>query len=173
MTQIGANLRKDSTGLDRDLRANLMLVLLGVGGFVLAIGILLLLGVAGKELDLALYLFAVALLPWLCAIACLKLQYPFPDVSETVIRHEYGSLAFLLIVLAALPLLFFDFSMAVEPLHYLTILGPAVHLLNGGTLLVDTFSQYGPGPVLTTLAGFALGPRRGAGGARGYAPSVD
>ena len=33
-----------------------------------------------------------------------------------------------------------------------------MHLLNGGTLLVDTFSQYVPGPVLTTLAGVALGP---------------
>jgi hypothetical protein len=158
MAQIGADIRKHSIGLDRDLRTNLMLVLFGVGGFVLAIGILLLFGVTGKNLDLALYLFAVVLLPWLCAMVCLRLQYPFPDVPETVVRHEYGSMAFLLIVLAALSFLFFDFSMAVEPLHYMTIIGPAVHLLNGGALLVDTFSQYGPGPVLSTLFGFAVGP---------------
>lgn len=64
---------------------------------------------------------------------------------------------FLLAVLSALPFLFFDFSLAAEPLHYLTIMGPAVHLRNGGTLLVDTFSQYGPGAVLAMLSGFALG----------------
>ncbi|WMT72537.1 hypothetical protein [Bradyrhizobium sp. Ash2021] len=135
-----------------------MLVLLGVGGFVLTMSILRLFGVAGKTLDLALYLFAVALLPWLCAVAGLKLRYSFPDVPEIVVRPENSSMLFLLTVLFALPFLFFDFSLAVEPLHYLTVMGPAVHLLNGGILLVDTFSQYGPGPVLTTLSGFALGP---------------
>src|SRR5262249_36977280 len=42
---------------------------------------------------------------------------------------------------------------------YLTNVGPALHLKHGGQLLVDTFSQYGPGPVLAAAAGFAVGPR--------------
>jgi hypothetical protein len=157
MAQMGAALREHCTGWDRDLRTNLMLVLFGVAGFGLAVGLLLLFGVAGKKVDLAIYLFAVAPLPWLCATICLRLRYSFPEAPETVIGGN-SSMAFLLIVLAALPLVFFDFSMAVEPLHYLTIIAPAVHLLNGGVLFVDTFSQYGPGPVLTALCAFALGP---------------
>ena len=53
---------------------------------------------------------------------------------------------------------FFDFSLAGDVAHYLTNVGPALHLLHGGTLLVDTFSQYGPGPVLITLVGLQIGP---------------
>lgn len=155
---IGAGLRKRITGLDQNFRANLMLVLLGVGSFVLTMSVLRLLGMVGKPLDLALYLFAVAVLPPLCSVAAFKLRYVFPDVPETGVRSENGSMLFLLAAFFALPFLFFDFSLAVEPLHYLTVMGPAVHLLNGGILLADTFSQYGPGAVLSTLSGFALGP---------------
>ena len=53
---------------------------------------------------------------------------------------------------------FFDFSLRHDVAHYLTNIAPALHLLHGGTLLVDTFSQYGPGPVLMTLLGFQFGP---------------
>lgn len=151
----GASFRKHLTGQGW---ANLLLVLFGVGGFVLAMSILRMLDVTGKPLDLALYLFAVALLPLICALVVLRFLFVFPDVPEIVARSEYGSMPFLLAAIFALPFLFFDFSLAVEPLHYLTVMGPAVHLLNGGTLLVDTFSQYGPGAVLATFSGFSLGP---------------
>jgi len=54
----------------------------------------------------------------------------------------------------------FDFSLMHDALHYMTIVGPALHVLHGGTPMVDTFSQYGPGPVLLTVAGFLIGPVR-------------
>ena len=54
---------------------------------------------------------------------------------------------------------YFDFSLNLEPTHYLTIAGPALHLLSGGTLMVDVFSQYGPGPVLIAIVAWAAGPR--------------
>jgi hypothetical protein len=72
---------------------------------------------------------------------------------------EIGTLLFFL---SALPILYFDFSLSVEPLHYLTNLAPAFHIHNGGILLSDTFSQYGPGPTVATyltglLYGFSFG----------------
>ncbi|MBR1003981.1 hypothetical protein ABIF65_004995 [Bradyrhizobium japonicum] len=54
---------------------------------------------------------------------------------------------------------YFDFSLNLEPIHYLTIAGPAWHLLSGGTLMVDVFSQYGPGPVLIAVLAWLAGPR--------------
>ena len=51
----------------------------------------------------------------------------------------------------------FDFSLPTDVLHYMTNIGPARHLMGGGTLMVDTFSQYGPGPVLLTYLAFQLG----------------
>src|SRR5262249_53863423 len=54
-------------------------------------------------------------------------------------------------------ILCFDFSLASDALHYMTNIGPALHMLHGGTLMVDTFSQYGPGPVLVTYLAFRLG----------------
>jgi hypothetical protein len=54
--------------------------------------------------------------------------------------------------------LYFDFSFYGDPLHYLTNIGPALHLLHGGILMVDTFSQYGPGPVAATMLAFRIGP---------------
>jgi hypothetical protein len=53
--------------------------------------------------------------------------------------------------------LFFDFSLTTDALHYMTNIGPALHLISGGTLMVDSFSQYGPGPVLLTYLAFQLG----------------
>jgi hypothetical protein len=152
---IAANFRGRAARVDW---AYPMMALLGAGGLVLLMTFLQSLGVDGKALDLALYVFAVAILPLLCAAAALKLGYVFSEVPETVVGSQYGSMLFLLAALFALPFLFFDFSLAVEPLHYLTVMGPAVHLLNGGILFADTFSQYGPGAVLSTLSGFALGP---------------
>ena len=64
----------------------------------------------------------------------------------------------LLTAAAATCVLYFDFSLSADPQHYLTNVGPAVHLLHGGRLMVDTFSQYGPGPVVATMLGFMIGP---------------
>ena len=55
-------------------------------------------------------------------------------------------------------LCFFDFSLPADALHNMTNIGPALHLRFGGVLMVDTFSQYGPGAVLVTLLGLTLGP---------------
>lgn len=54
--------------------------------------------------------------------------------------------------------LYFDFSFHGDPLHYLANIGPALHLLHGGILMIDTFSQYGPGPIVATMLGFKVGP---------------
>lgn len=64
----------------------------------------------------------------------------------------------LAIAIAASALLCFDFSLAADPFHYMTVIGPVLQLLHGGTLMVDTFSQYGPGPVLVTYLAFRIGP---------------
>jgi hypothetical protein len=53
---------------------------------------------------------------------------------------------------------FFDFSLPSDAIHYLTNVAPALHVRFGGVVMVDTFSQYGPGPVLMTLLGLNLGP---------------
>lgn len=66
--------------------------------------------------------------------------------------------AALAVALVASTVLSFDFSLTGDPFHYMTVVGPALHLLHGGTLMVDTFSQYGPGPVLATYFAFRLGP---------------
>jgi hypothetical protein len=58
----------------------------------------------------------------------------------------------------ATPMVFFDYSLTADPLHYLTNIGPALHVLHGGTQMVDVFSQYGPGPVGVTAASFLIGP---------------
>ncbi len=55
-------------------------------------------------------------------------------------------------------LCYFDFSLPADALHNMTNIGPALHLRFGEVLMVDTFSQYGPGPVLVTLLGLTLGP---------------
>jgi hypothetical protein len=44
-----------------------------------------------------------------------------------------------------------DFSITGDPWHYMTNMGPALHIMHGGKLMVDAFSQYGPGPVIVNL----------------------
>lgn len=117
----GTNFRKRITGQGW---ANLLLVLFGIGGFALALTLLRLTGVTGKPLDLALYIFAVSFLPLICALVASRSLGVFPVAPEPVVSSERGSFFFLLAVLLALPLLFFDFSLAVEPLHYLTVMAP-------------------------------------------------
>ncbi|HEX9213495.1 MAG TPA: hypothetical protein VF901_23530 [Bradyrhizobium sp.] len=73
-------------------------------------------------------------------------------------RLRSAQRAALAVALLASTVLSFDFSLAGDPFHYMTVVGPALHLLHGGTLMVDTFSQYGPGPVLVTYLAFRLGP---------------
>jgi hypothetical protein len=75
---------------------------------------------------------------------------------ETASRR-YSIAAYCLVCVAAAVLLF-DFSLAHDVFHYLTNVAAAMHILHGGALMVDAFSQYGPGPVLVTLLGFKLGP---------------
>ncbi|MGY3290393.1 hypothetical protein ACVWWP_003460 [Bradyrhizobium sp. LM3.6] len=73
-------------------------------------------------------------------------------------RLRSAQRAALAVALVASTILSFDFSLAADSFHYMTVVGPALHLLHGGTLMVDTFSQYGPGPVLVTYFAFRLGP---------------
>ncbi|QPF93894.1 hypothetical protein [Bradyrhizobium commune] len=73
-------------------------------------------------------------------------------------RLQSAQRAALAVALVASVVLSFDFSLAADAFHYMTVIGPALHLLHGGTLMVDTFSQYGPGPVLATYLAFRLGP---------------
>jgi hypothetical protein len=53
---------------------------------------------------------------------------------------------------------YFDFSLAIDALHYLSNVSPAIQVMPGGVPLVDGFSQYGPGPMLATLIGITIGP---------------
>jgi hypothetical protein len=64
----------------------------------------------------------------------------------------------LCVAVTAAIVVFFDFSLTNDIAHYLTNVAPALHLLHGGTLMVDAFSQYGSGPVLITLLGLQFGP---------------
>jgi hypothetical protein len=78
-------------------------------------------------------------------------------IRRQTASHWYSKTALFLSCVAATVFLF-DFSLAHDVFHYLTNVGPALHVLHGGKLMVDTFSQYGPGPVLVTLLGFKIGP---------------
>jgi hypothetical protein len=62
------------------------------------------------------------------------------------------------VVIAAMAIFYFDFRLPADPMHYLTNASPAMRLLHGGIPLVDTFSQYGPGPMIATSAAFAALP---------------
>jgi hypothetical protein len=64
----------------------------------------------------------------------------------------------LLVVIAAMAVFYFDFGLPADPMHYLTNASPGMRLLHGGIPLVDTFSQYGPGPMIATSAVFAWLP---------------
>ena len=78
--------------------------------------------------------------------------------SRTPAQRLAPKLVAFLLGLIVVIALFFDFSLAADPFHYMTIIGPALHLLHGGTLMIDTFSQYGPGPVLLAYLAFQFGP---------------
>ncbi|MEP1577713.1 MAG: hypothetical protein ABJL33_15230 [Hyphomicrobiales bacterium] len=60
------------------------------------------------------------------------------------------------IIITAACVLFFDFSFTSDVMHYLTNLGPANSLLNGGVPFVDIYPQYGLGPVVLTAFGMSL-----------------
>lgn len=84
--------------------------------------------------------------------------------AEPWVRERHSRAAALLAGLALFVAMvssigmFFDFSLQLEVLHYLTNVAPALHMQAGGTPMVDTFSQYGPAPVVLTRLAFALGP---------------
>src|SRR5262249_10551060 len=54
---------------------------------------------------------------------------------------------------------YFDFSLNLDVFHHLANVGPALHVLHGGTPMVDAFSIYGPGPIIATVAGLKIGPK--------------
>lgn len=70
----------------------------------------------------------------------------------------YFGKAVLVAIMFAMAIFYFDFGLPADPMHYLTNASPAMRLLHGGIPLVDTFSQYGPGPVIATWAAFAVLP---------------
>lgn len=75
---------------------------------------------------------------------------------------SYFGRAGLPVIVAAMAIFYFDFGLPADPMHYLTNASPAIRLLHGGIPLVDTFSQYGPGPMIATWAAFgALRPTLG------------
>jgi hypothetical protein len=105
------------------------------------------------KLDYALMLALVGLA---AVVALVKFEAAL--VRRGATRLQRVRTAALCIAVTATVIIFFDFSLANDLAHYLTNLGPALHLLHGGRLMVDTFSQYGPGPVLVTLLGLQIGP---------------
>jgi hypothetical protein len=149
-------------GFWRNVRANcptyILSLLVGVVCFLAFASVLLLAGVTDKKLDLALYATGVTIIPVVAAVVCLPAWGTSRQIGRSSDRTTRARYWPLVLALMSLPILFFDYSLAVDPFPYLTNIGPAVHLLNGGTLLVDTFSQYGPGPVLLTFVGFVIGP---------------
>ena len=94
---------------------------------------------------------SVAILAAIFATVTWEAKHP-----KTLRRAQRAALA---AAIALVFLAFFDLSLILDPLHYLTIVGPAVNVLHGATPMVDAFSQYGPGPVAVTLLAFAFGPR--------------
>ncbi|MCA1501844.1 hypothetical protein [Bradyrhizobium sp. NBAIM14] len=102
---------------------------------------------------LALLLASVVVAVGICILQ-LELRTP----SQTLAKRPVSKLIVLILGLMSIIALFIDFSLAADPFHYMTILGPALHLMHGGTLMVDTFSQYGPGPVLLAYLAFQFGP---------------
>jgi len=63
----------------------------------------------------------------------------------------------LLAALCAVPIVYFDLRFNSDVLHFLTNAGPANQMLrSGGIPLVDTYSQYGLGPLLATWISFLL-----------------
>ncbi|MET4450295.1 hypothetical protein [Bradyrhizobium sp. RT3b] len=106
-----------------------------------------------RESALALLLAALAILS-VVALAWLEIRMRNRETRQSQAIYR-SSLAF---SIGLTCLCYFDFSLPADALHNMTNIGPALHLRFGGVLMVDTFSQYGPGPVLVTLLGLTLGP---------------
>ena len=94
---------------------------------------------------------ALALAVWGLAALEIRLIRSASPILPMVRR-----LALALAVLMVFPA-YFELSLGGDVFHYLTNMGPALHLMHGGTLMVDTFSQYGPGPIVVTALGFLFG----------------
>ena len=60
----------------------------------------------------------------------------------------------ILVVVACV--LYIDLGFTIDVMHYLTNIGPATSLLNGGVPFVEIFPQYGLGPVVMTALGMIL-----------------
>jgi hypothetical protein len=97
---------------------------------------------------------ALTMLCAVCAVYTLEkiLTRRHPDILR------FMQIAALGVAIVLTFIMYFDFSLNLEPLHYLTIAAPAFHFLHGGTLMVDVFSQYGPGPVFTAVCALLVGP---------------
>jgi hypothetical protein len=106
------------------------------------------LGLVLALLSAALAILSVAALAWLE----IQMRDRGTHYSQAIYRSG------LAVSIGLTCLCFFDFSLPADALHNMTNIGPALHLRFGGVLMVDTFSQYGPGPVLVTLLGLTLGP---------------
>ena len=96
----------------------------------------------------ALMLAAVAALGWL--------EHRLLQRGSATLQALRASALCVAVILTVV--CYFDFSLNIDVFHYLANVGPAVHALHGGTPMVDTFSLYGPGPVVATLVGFKIGP---------------
>ncbi|MGO9918788.1 MAG: hypothetical protein ACLQIB_29330 [Isosphaeraceae bacterium] len=97
--------------------------------------------------------------PWAAGIVIVTLVLSRLDrlFLNSILNSRATSVAVALIIPTLLGVLYFDFSLTSDPYHYLAYLGPALHLKHGGLLMVDTFSQYGPGPVAAVWAVFNWG----------------
>lgn len=97
-----------------------------------------------------------------CTLAVLGLAAVFAlGKLESILSQKGGralQTAAALCATVAAVVLFFDFSLTSDTFHYLTNVAPALHLLHGGTLMIDAFSQYGPGPILATALSLEIGP---------------
>jgi len=100
------------------------------------------------------FIFAVMVIGFAIVLAAIENRLTSRG-SKWLPRLELASLMSAIVLVVVM---FFDFSLPAEALHFITNVGPAIQLRNGGTLMVDTFSQYGPGPIIVTLAGLNLGP---------------
>jgi len=103
-----------------------------------------------------LFAILISLVALLC-IAFLAITEPRHRLLRPKVINFIAVLS-LFVTIGVILISYFDFSLTLEVLHYLTIVGPALHLLNGGTLLVDVFSQYGPAPVVLTYLAYLSNP---------------
>jgi hypothetical protein len=99
-------------------------------------------------------LLAVLLVAAVAALGWLESKLLHRDFATLrAIRISALCAAVILIVVC-----YFDFSLNGDVFHYLANVGPAVHMLHGGTPMVDAFSIYGPGPIVAAFVGLKIGP---------------